>query len=94
MENKIIKKIYTFLVDARHSSNRNSLDILFFFIQLNYLYFIFSDKLDNSLSRSRSSSMSSLENASTEAITCLAFADSYIRKSGKLKALYVQIMYV
>uniref|UniRef100_A0A1Q3FYS0 Putative tomosyn n=1 Tax=Culex tarsalis TaxID=7177 RepID=A0A1Q3FYS0_CULTA len=45
------------------------------------------DKLDNSLSRSRSSSMSSLENASTEAITCLAFADSYIRKSDPSIAL-------
>uniref|UniRef100_A0A1Q3FYI9 Putative tomosyn n=1 Tax=Culex tarsalis TaxID=7177 RepID=A0A1Q3FYI9_CULTA len=44
-------------------------------------------KLDNSLSRSRSSSMSSLENASTEAITCLAFADSYIRKSDPSIAL-------
>ena len=28
--------------------------------------------------------MSSLENISTEAIQCLAFADSYTKKSGKL----------
>ncbi|XP_062701935.1 syntaxin-binding protein 5 isoform X6 [Aedes albopictus] len=45
------------------------------------------DKLDNSFSRSRSSSMSSLENASTEAVTCLAFADSYIKKSDPSLAL-------
>ncbi|KAK3914089.1 Syntaxin-binding protein 5 [Frankliniella fusca] len=44
--------------------------------------FIFSvDKLDSSFSRSRSSSMSSLENISAEAIQCLAFADSYTKKS-------------
>ncbi|EAT41412.1 AAEL006948-PA, partial [Aedes aegypti] len=42
------------------------------------------DLLDNSFSRSRSSSMSSLENASTEAVTCLAFADSYIKKNPSL----------
>lgn len=41
------------------------------------------DKLDNSFSRSRSSSMSSLENVSSESVTCLAFADSYTKKSGK-----------
>lgn len=41
------------------------------------------DKLDNSFSRSRSSSMSSLENVSAESVTCLAFADSYTKKSGK-----------
>lgn len=41
------------------------------------------DKLDTSFSRSRSSSMSSLENISTESVTCLAFADSYTKKSGK-----------
>lgn len=41
------------------------------------------DKLDSSFSRSRSSSMSSLENISTESVTCLAFADSYTKKSGK-----------
>ncbi|XP_045532237.1 syntaxin-binding protein 5 isoform X7 [Pieris brassicae] len=39
------------------------------------------DKLDSSFSRSRSSSMSSLENISQEGIQCLAFADSYIKKS-------------
>ncbi|XP_076058253.1 syntaxin-binding protein tomosyn isoform X2 [Oratosquilla oratoria] len=39
------------------------------------------DKLDGSFSRSRSSSISSLDNISSEAITCLAFADSYTRKS-------------
>ncbi|KPJ10095.1 Syntaxin-binding protein 5 [Papilio machaon] len=41
------------------------------------------DKLDSSFSRSRSSSMSSLENISQEGIQCLAFADSYTKKSGK-----------
>ncbi|XP_070492761.1 syntaxin-binding protein 5 isoform X6 [Chironomus tepperi] len=40
-----------------------------------------SDKLDNSFSRSRSSSMSSLENISSESVTCLAFVDSYTKKS-------------
>lgn len=45
------------------------------------------DKLDNSFSRSRSSSMSSLENANSEAVTCLAFADSYIKKSDPSLAL-------
>ncbi|XP_023722395.2 syntaxin-binding protein 5 isoform X4 [Cryptotermes secundus] len=44
---------------------------------LKYLF----DKLDSSFSRSRSSSMSSLENISSEAIQCLAFADSYTKKS-------------
>ncbi|XP_031627051.1 syntaxin-binding protein 5 isoform X7 [Contarinia nasturtii] len=39
------------------------------------------DKLDTSFSRSRSSSMSSLENISTESVTCLTFADSYTKKS-------------
>lgn len=42
-----------------------------------------ADKLDNSFSRSRSSSMSSLENISSEAVTCLAFVDSYTKKSGE-----------
>ncbi|XP_065088340.1 syntaxin-binding protein 5 isoform X2 [Ochlerotatus camptorhynchus] len=45
------------------------------------------NKLDNSFSRSRSSSMSSLENANSEAVTCLAFADSYIKKSDPSLAL-------
>ncbi|XP_063381588.1 syntaxin-binding protein 5 isoform X2 [Cydia fagiglandana] len=39
------------------------------------------NKLDSSFSRSRSSSMSSLENISQEGIQCLAFADSYTKKS-------------
>ncbi|XP_058063888.1 syntaxin-binding protein 5 isoform X2 [Anopheles bellator] len=39
------------------------------------------NKLDSSFSRSRSSSMSSLENNAMEAVTCLAFADSYVKKS-------------
>ncbi|XP_054270679.1 syntaxin-binding protein 5-like isoform X9 [Macrosteles quadrilineatus] len=43
--------------------------------------FISMDKLDSSFSRSRSSSMSSLENISSEAIQCLSFADSYTKKS-------------
>lgn len=41
------------------------------------------DKLDTSFSRSRSSSMSSLENINSESVTCLAFTDSYTKKSGK-----------
>lgn len=45
------------------------------------------DKLDSSFSRSRSSSMSSLENISQEGIQCLAFADSYTKKSGESLAL-------
>ncbi|XP_024936080.1 syntaxin-binding protein 5 isoform X11 [Cephus cinctus] len=40
-----------------------------------------NDKLDNSFQRSRSSSMSSLENIATETISCLTFADSYTKKS-------------
>ncbi|XP_015117938.1 syntaxin-binding protein 5 isoform X2 [Diachasma alloeum] len=40
-----------------------------------------SDKFDSSFQRSRSSSMSSLENISTETISCLTFADSYTKKS-------------
>lgn len=43
----------------------------------------FADKLDSSFSRSRSSSMSSLENITSEAVQCLAFADSYTKKSGQ-----------
>jgi hypothetical protein len=42
-----------------------------------------ADKLDSSFSRSRSSSMSSLENITSEAVQCLAFADSYTKKSGE-----------
>ncbi|XP_075975068.1 syntaxin-binding protein tomosyn isoform X10 [Anticarsia gemmatalis] len=48
---------------------------------LKYLFADFLDKLDSSFSRSRSSSMSSLENISQEGIQCLAFADSYTKKS-------------
>ncbi|PBC27585.1 syntaxin-binding protein 5 isoform X10 [Apis cerana] len=40
-----------------------------------------SDKYDSSFQRSRSSSMSSLENITTETISCLTFADSYTKKS-------------
>ncbi|VVC45961.1 Hypothetical protein CINCED_3A001587 [Cinara cedri] len=39
------------------------------------------DKLDSSFSRSRSSSMSSLDNITTESIQCLTFGDSYTKKS-------------
>lgn len=39
------------------------------------------DKLDSSFSRSRSSSMSSLENISSEAILCLSYAEAFCRKS-------------
>lgn len=49
------------------------------------------DKLDTSFSRSRSSSMSSLENISTESITCLAFADSYTKKLGEFFLLSFSI---
>ncbi|XP_063826471.1 syntaxin-binding protein 5 [Ostrinia nubilalis] len=45
------------------------------------------DKLDSSFSRSRSSSMSSLENISQEGIQCLAFADSYTKKSDPMTLL-------
>ncbi|XP_053598536.1 syntaxin-binding protein 5 isoform X5 [Microplitis demolitor] len=40
------------------------------------------DKFDSTFQRSRSSSMSSLENISTETISCLTFADCYIKKPG------------
>ncbi|XP_058805122.1 syntaxin-binding protein 5 isoform X7 [Phymastichus coffea] len=40
-----------------------------------------NDKLDSSFQRSRSSSMSSLENIATETVSCLTFADSYTKKS-------------
>ncbi|XP_046820897.1 syntaxin-binding protein 5 isoform X5 [Vespa crabro] len=39
------------------------------------------NKFDGSFQRSRSSSMSSLENITTETISCLTFADSYTKKS-------------
>ncbi|XP_076393170.1 syntaxin-binding protein tomosyn isoform X12 [Megachile rotundata] len=42
---------------------------------------IITDKYDSSFQRSRSSSMSSLENITTETISCLIFADSYTKKS-------------
>ncbi|XP_043507457.1 syntaxin-binding protein 5 isoform X2 [Frieseomelitta varia] len=38
------------------------------------------NKYDSSFQRSRSSSMSSLENITTETISCLTFADSYTKK--------------
>lgn len=41
------------------------------------------DKLDSSFSRSRSSSMSSLDNISSEAVQCLVFAESFTRKNGE-----------
>ncbi|XP_023316381.1 syntaxin-binding protein 5 isoform X8 [Trichogramma pretiosum] len=40
-----------------------------------------NDKIDSSFQRSRSSSMSSLENIATETVSCLTFADSYTKKS-------------
>ncbi len=43
-----------------------------------------TDKADGSFSRSRSSSMSSLDNVSKEAITAVVFADAYCRKTGNL----------
>ncbi|XP_050523828.1 syntaxin-binding protein 5 isoform X2 [Daktulosphaira vitifoliae] len=39
------------------------------------------NKLDSTFSRSRSSSMSSLDNITTESIQCLTFGDSYTKKS-------------
>ncbi|CAG5077456.1 Similar to Stxbp5: Syntaxin-binding protein 5 (Rattus norvegicus) [Cotesia congregata] len=54
---------------------------------LNKIYeFIFrnagrADKFDSTFQRSRSSSMSSLENISTETISCLTFADCYTKKT-------------
>lgn len=55
------------------------------------------DKLDSSFSRSRSSSMSSLENITSEAIQCLVFADSYTRKSGtfisQIRKIVIDIQY-
>ncbi|XP_020280074.1 syntaxin-binding protein 5 isoform X4 [Pseudomyrmex gracilis] len=39
------------------------------------------DKFDGSFQRSRSSSMSSLENITTETISCLTFADTYTKKN-------------
>ncbi|XP_035208337.1 syntaxin-binding protein 5-like isoform X1 [Stegodyphus dumicola] len=44
------------------------------------------DKIDNSFSRSRSSSMSSLENINSETVQCLNFAESYCRKSDFITA--------
>ncbi|XP_064488140.1 syntaxin-binding protein 5-like isoform X2 [Ornithodoros turicata] len=42
------------------------------------------DKIDSSFSRSRSSSMSSLDNVSSEAILCLSFAEAFCRKSDSM----------
>ncbi|XP_053598535.1 syntaxin-binding protein 5 isoform X4 [Microplitis demolitor] len=55
-------------------------------VQINFAVFpdskFDSDKFDSTFQRSRSSSMSSLENISTETISCLTFADCYIKKPG------------
>lgn len=48
------------------------------------------DKLDSSFSRSRSSSMSSLENITSEAVQCLAFVDSYTKRSGWSRENFVK----
>ncbi|XP_018365641.1 PREDICTED: syntaxin-binding protein 5 isoform X7 [Trachymyrmex cornetzi] len=54
-------------------------------VQINFAVFpdskVDSDKFDGSFQRSRSSSMSSLENITTETISCLTFADSYTKKT-------------
>ncbi|XP_071570429.1 syntaxin-binding protein 5 isoform X7 [Temnothorax nylanderi] len=54
-------------------------------VQINFAVFpdskVDSDKFDGSFQRSRSSSMSSLENITTETISCLTFADSYTKKN-------------
>ncbi|XP_044019850.1 syntaxin-binding protein 5 isoform X6 [Aphidius gifuensis] len=54
-------------------------------VQINIAVFpdskIDSDKFDSSFQRSRSSSMSSLENISTETISCLTFAESCTKKN-------------
>ncbi|XP_011154067.1 syntaxin-binding protein 5 isoform X8 [Harpegnathos saltator] len=54
-------------------------------VQINFAVFpdskLDSDKFDGSFQRSRSSSMSSLENITTETISCLTFADSYTKKN-------------
>lgn len=58
----------------------------------NILHKSCADKLDSTFSRSRSSSMCSLENVSSESVTCLAFADSYTKKSGKsIEVVVVEI---
>ncbi len=41
-----------------------------------------ADKTDSTFSRSRSSSISSIENVSKEAITAVVFADAFCRKTG------------
>eukprot|EP00058_Branchiostoma_floridae_P005120 XP_002590608.1 hypothetical protein BRAFLDRAFT_83751 [Branchiostoma floridae] len=46
-----------------------------------------ADSKDGSFSRSRSSSMSSLENVSAEGINCLSFTESYTRKTGTILRL-------
>ncbi|XP_043261439.1 syntaxin-binding protein 5 isoform X5 [Colletes gigas] len=48
---------------------------------INQVMTVISDKYDSSFQRSRSSSMSSLENITTETISCLTFADSYTKKT-------------
>ncbi|XP_013102656.1 syntaxin-binding protein 5 isoform X5 [Stomoxys calcitrans] len=44
----------------------------------------FGEKLDGSFSRSRSSSMSSIDMSSAESVTCLAFIESYAKKNDML----------
>ncbi|XP_032296322.1 syntaxin-binding protein 5 isoform X4 [Drosophila virilis] len=53
-------------------------------LQYNCLYVIvwkFFDKLDGTFSRSRSSSMSSIDMSSSESVTCLAFIESYAKRN-------------
>ena len=51
------------------------------------------DKYDSSFQRSRSSSMSSLENITTETISCLTFADSYTKKSGTFPPFHFYLFF-
>uniref|UniRef100_T1J3H8 Small ribosomal subunit protein uS4 n=1 Tax=Strigamia maritima TaxID=126957 RepID=T1J3H8_STRMM len=46
-----------------------------------YCLDVMMDKIDSSFSRSRSSSMSSLENISSEAVQCLVFSDTFSKKT-------------
>nr|XP_036677277.1 syntaxin-binding protein 5 isoform X6 [Drosophila suzukii] len=53
-------------------------------LQYNCLYVIvwkFFEKLDGTFSRSRSSSMSSIDMSSSESVTCLAFIESYAKRN-------------
>ena len=58
-------------------------NVTYFLKMYSWCSWMFLDKSDGSFSRSRSSSMSSLENISKESIQCLTFADAYTRKTGK-----------